>query len=136
MIVERIGGVHDDAFVADLANRLRPHGVLVQPVKLTKSKGDRACIAASRMERGLIYFPVDKLWRTVLETELLAFPKGGAHDDIEYCVSIAASAGFAMLWLLASEKLWAISGLDGGRVLDGIPATPAICPVHGDVREA
>jgi predicted phage terminase large subunit-like protein len=92
MIVERIGGVHDDAFVAQLQERLRRHGIRVQPVKVTRSKEDRARVAAAKMERGEVYLPVDRPWRTLLEAELFAFPRGRAHDDIVDCFSLAAVA--------------------------------------------
>jgi predicted phage terminase large subunit-like protein len=92
LVVERIGSVHDDAFVAQLANRLRPHGIAVQAVRVTRSKEDRARVAASKMERGEVYLPQDKPWRAQLEAELLAFPRGRAHDDIVDCFSLAATA--------------------------------------------
>jgi predicted phage terminase large subunit-like protein len=92
LVVERIGGVHDDAFVAQLATRLRPHGIWVQAVRVTRSKEDRARVAAAKMERGEVYLPVDKPWRAQLEAELLAFPQGRAHDDIVDCFSLATAA--------------------------------------------
>jgi predicted phage terminase large subunit-like protein len=92
MIVERIGGVHDDAFVAQLADRLRRINVTVRPVKVTRSKEDRARVAAAKMERGEVYLPTDRPWRALLETELFAFPRGRAHDDIVDCFSLAATA--------------------------------------------
>jgi predicted phage terminase large subunit-like protein len=92
VVVERTGGVHDDAFVHQLSGQLQPLGVWVSPVKVTRSKEDRARIAAAKMERGEVYLPHDAPWRPTLDSELLAFPRGRAHDDIVDCFSLAAIA--------------------------------------------
>jgi predicted phage terminase large subunit-like protein len=92
MVVERIGGVHDDAFVAQLQAHLQAYGIWVQAVKVTRSKEDRARVAAAKMERGEVFLPVDAPWRAQLDAELVAFPRGRVHDDIVDCFSLAAVA--------------------------------------------
>jgi predicted phage terminase large subunit-like protein len=69
----------------------RKRGLAVKAIIAKRDKFARSQVAQIRMESGTVYFPVGRAWMDDLESELLAFPCEGMHDDIVDCFSQAAA---------------------------------------------
>lgn len=74
-------GIEDAQAQTLVVQEARRAGLPVRPLKADRDKVSRATPAAVRMEAGQVYLPHGHALRSVVEQELLAFPRG-AHDDI------------------------------------------------------
>tara|TARA_B100000287_G_scaffold421285_1_gene461769 strand:- start:4364 stop:5620 length:1257 start_codon:yes stop_codon:yes gene_type:complete len=74
-------GIERAGFQLALVQFARKEGLPIKELRADKDKRQRAMPLSAKMERGLVYFPIDEEWQGEVERELLTFPIG-VHDDI------------------------------------------------------
>lgn len=85
--------IEDVAFQRIVLDQARAEGLAVRGIRPDGDKESRTLPLQIRLEAGQVWFPQDRDWLPILETELIEFPNSRHDDMVDTLAYVAYEAG-------------------------------------------